>query len=59
MAAKRRKRILWTSADLKLLKQHAGKTPVAQTAKKLKRSEAAVRFKAFTKRIRLARKRAA
>jgi len=48
------KRNLWTAADLKLLKQLAGKQSVKRIAKQLKRSEAAVRFKAWRKRIILA-----
>jgi len=49
-----RKRNLWSPADLKLLKQLAGKEPVKRIARQLKRSEAAVRFKAWQKRIKLA-----
>ena len=54
----RRKRVLWTSAELKLLKKLAGKQGVRKIARQLKRSEAAVRFKAWQKRIKLAVKRA-
>jgi len=49
-----RKRILWSPAHVKLLKQLAGKKPVKRIARELKRSEAAVRFKAWQKRIKLA-----
>jgi hypothetical protein len=58
MARPRRKRVLWTSAELKLLKKLAGKQGVRKIARQLKRSEAAVRFKAWQKRIKLALKRA-
>jgi hypothetical protein len=44
----RRKRILWTSKDVKLMKSLAGDKTVAQIARQLKRSAAAVRFKAHT-----------
>jgi hypothetical protein len=54
MPRPRRKRVLWTTAELKLLKKLAGKRGVRQIAKQLKRSEAAVRFKAWQKRIKLA-----
>jgi hypothetical protein len=52
-APRRKKRILWTPADLKTLRQHAGKKSVPQLTRLLKRSEAALRFKAFTHRISL------
>ncbi|MGH8149328.1 MAG: hypothetical protein ACRETB_05035 [Steroidobacteraceae bacterium] len=42
---------------MKLLKKLAGKQGVRRIAKQLKRSEAAVRFKAWQKRIKLAVKR--
>jgi len=58
MARARRKRVLWTSAELKTLKKLAGKQGVRKIARQLKRSEAAVRFKAWQKRIKLALKRA-
>ena len=58
MARPRRKRVLWTAAELKLLKQLAGKQGVRKISRQLKRSEAAVRFKAWQKRIKLALKRA-
>ncbi len=50
----RRKRILWTSDELKLLKKLAGKESVRKISRQLKRSEAAIRFKAWQKRITLA-----
>jgi len=58
MAARRRKRVLWTSTDVKLLRNLAGKQTVARIARASKRSVAAVRFKAHTKRIRLAMRQA-
>ena len=53
---RKKKRILWTPADLKVLRQHAGKKSLPQLARLLKRSEAALRFKAFTHRISLKRR---
>jgi len=58
MPRTRRKRILWTSTELKLLRKLAGRQGVRRIARQLKRSEAAVRFKAWQKRIKLAVKRA-
>jgi hypothetical protein len=58
MPRTRRKRVLWTAAELKLLKQLAGRQGVRRIARQLKRSEAAVRFKAWQKRIKLAVKKA-
>jgi len=55
----RRKRILWTADELKTLKKLAGKEGVRKIARQLKRSEAAVRFKAWQKRIKLAVKKVA
>lgn len=56
--AKRRRiaRRPWSSADLKLLRSLAGKKSVTAIARALKRTEAAVRFKAHMKRIPLAMK---
>jgi hypothetical protein len=54
--ARRRKRVLWTAADLKLLRQQAGKQSLAQLGRALKRSPAAVRFKASSLRISLRRR---
>lgn len=51
---RRRKRVLWTSKELGTLKKLAGKQGVRRIAKQLGRSEAAVRFKAWQKRIKLA-----
>jgi hypothetical protein len=58
MPPRRRKRVLWTAADLKVLKKLAGREPTARIARQLKRSPAAVRYKAWEKGIRLNRKRA-
>jgi len=52
---RRRKRVLWTAADVKLLRQQAGKQTLAQLGRTLKRSPAAVRFKASALRISLRR----
>lgn len=48
------KRILWTAADVRLLKTQARRQPVAKIARQLRRSEAAVRYKATTLKISLA-----
>ena len=53
----RRKRIIWSSADLKLLRNLAGRDSAARIARKLKRTVQAVRFKAHANRISLALKR--
>jgi len=53
---RRRKRVLWTAADVKLLRQQAGKQTLAQLGRTLKRSAAAVRFKASSLRISLRRR---
>ena len=50
------KRIPWTATDFKTLRKLAGKKPTAQIARLLKRSEAAVRFKATTHSISLKRR---
>jgi hypothetical protein len=54
MPRPRRKRVLWTAAELKTLRKLAGRQGVRRIARQLKRSEAAVRFKAWQKRIKLA-----
>lgn len=51
-----RKRILWTSTHVKLLRRLAGRKSVNAISRELKRSEAAVRYKAHTERISLALK---
>lgn len=48
------KRIPWTSANLKLLRQLAGRKTPQVIARELKRTVAAVRFKAHTSNISLA-----
>jgi hypothetical protein len=50
----RRKRVLWTAVELKALRKLAGKESVRKVARQLKRSEAAVRFKAWQLRVKLA-----
>jgi hypothetical protein len=54
----RRKRVLWAADELKTLRKLAGKEGVRKIARLLKRSEAAVRFKAWQKRIKLAVRKA-
>ena len=48
----------WSASDLKLLKTRAGLDPVATIARKLGRTEGAVRFKAVSNGISVARKAA-
>ncbi len=50
------KRVPWSPADLKLLKQLAGRQAPKVIARKLKRTEAAVRFKAHMSSVSLAMK---
>ena len=52
-----RKRILWTAADVKHLRKSAGRETVANISRTLRRSEAAVRYKATMLGISLASKR--
>ena len=52
--AKTTKRIAWTPAHLKMLKSLAGRKTPKAIAKQLNRTEAAVRFKAYSSRISLA-----
>ena len=52
-----RKRVLWTAADVKFLRKAAGRQAVAQIARQLHRSEAAVRYKATMLKISLALKK--
>jgi hypothetical protein len=48
----------WTSAELKLLKQHSrAKTPVAKIAREFKRTEATIRMKAYSLGIPLGHRR--
>jgi len=49
------KRILWTSADLKVLRSNAGQG-IPKLKRALKRSEAAIRFKASQEGISLRQK---
>lgn len=53
----RTKRTPWTPADLKRLSKLAGRVSGIRIARQLKRTEAAVRYKASTHRIRLRVKR--
>jgi hypothetical protein len=57
MVRARRKRIAWSTADLKLMRTLAGRESAARIARKLKRTIQAVRFKAHANRISLALKR--
>jgi hypothetical protein len=57
MPPARRKRVFWTSKDLRLLRKLAGRRSAARIAKRLKRSVLAVRFKAHKAGISLAHKR--
>jgi hypothetical protein len=56
--ARAKKRVLWTSADLKALRKSAGKKGLAQIARELKRSPAAVQLKASHEGISLRRRAA-
>jgi hypothetical protein len=57
MPRSRRKRIIWSTTDLRLLRNLAGRESAARIARKLKRTVQAVRFKAHMHRISLALKR--
>jgi hypothetical protein len=60
MGSRKRKIIRWTQSELKQLKAWAKSKPVKAIAKALKRSEAAIRYKAWEKNISFAgRKRRA
>jgi len=52
-----RKRVLWTAADVKFLRKSAGRQRVSQIARQLRRSEAAVRYKATMLKVSLAMRR--
>jgi hypothetical protein len=54
---KKRRRKLWTATDFKQLKTLAGRQPVARIARRLRRTEPAVRWQATQKGISLAMKR--
>jgi hypothetical protein len=56
-AARRGTRKLWTATDLKSLRSNAGKSTVVKIAKMLKRSAAAVRFRASQEGISLRQKK--
>jgi hypothetical protein len=47
---------LWTTADIKALRSLAGRKTPKAIGRTLRRTEASVRFKAHTERIRLAMK---
>jgi len=51
-----RKRIPWTPTDVKRLRRLAGRKSVKAIGRELKRTEAAIRYKAHTERISLAMK---
>jgi hypothetical protein len=59
MPAKKRSRprVLWTAAQERQLRQLSGRAPVKRIARELRRSEAAVRYKAHTLSVSLALKR--
>jgi hypothetical protein len=57
MPRARRKRIVWSTADLRMLRNLAGRESAVRIAHKLKRTVPAVRFKAHTNRISLVLKR--
>jgi hypothetical protein len=51
--ARAKQRTAWSPANVNTLRRLAGKKPPKAIAKKLKRTEAAVRFKAHTESISL------
>jgi len=51
-----KKRVLWTAADLKTLRKSAGRKGLAQIAREMKRTAAAVQRKAFLQGISLRRR---
>ncbi|MBV9632964.1 MAG: hypothetical protein JO230_33055 [Xanthobacteraceae bacterium] len=54
----RRKRVAWTKEDVRDLKMHSkSKTPVAQIAKTMKRTEGAIRQKALALDISIGHRR--
>jgi len=56
--ARRRKRVAWSKADLRELKQYSrAKTPVVKIAKAMKRTQGALRQKAFALGLRLGHRR--
>jgi hypothetical protein len=54
MPSRKIKRVLWTAAHEKQLRRLSGRSPVARIARELRRTEAAVRFKAHTLSLSLA-----
>ena len=56
MASRKVKRILWTAADEKKLRRLSGRTSAARIAKELRRTEAAVRYKAHITSVSLAQR---
>ena len=54
---KTRPRILWTAAHEKQLRRLSGRSSVARIARELRRTEAAVRYKAHTLSLSLALKK--
>ena len=54
---KTRPRILWTAAHEKRLRRLSGRSSVARIARELRRTEAAVRYKAHTLSLSLALKK--
>ena len=57
MSLRRKKRVLWTNAHEKLLRRLSGRTSVSSIARQLRRTEAAVRYKAHTLGLSLAHRR--
>jgi hypothetical protein len=56
MSSKKSKRILWSAAHENQLRRLSGRTTVARIARELRRTEAAVRYKAHTLNLSLAHK---
>jgi hypothetical protein len=54
MPRSRRKKILWTAQELRLLRKLAGRHPVDQIASRLKRTVLAVRYRACVTGVSLA-----
>lgn len=55
-STRKRKIIRWTTAQTKMLRQKAGKVSVPALSKALKRSPAAIRFKAHLLKVSLAQR---
>jgi hypothetical protein len=56
MASRKTKRALWTAVEEKKLRRLSGRTSAARIAKELRRTEAAVRFKAHVISVSLAQR---